>query len=237
MKILLLNAQYGLGMNGSWREYFRYFNRFFYCPKKVHHENSRKVRNLILREKPDLVMLMEVNDGMVSRLMTANQAFVSVDNKYALNGMWSKMPMFRKNSNAFIALKQTDFKKHYFKKGMKRLVYELSCEQELSLFSAHFSIFKKTRAKQLVELQVLIKEKKNVILCGDFNIFKGYDELKLLLADSKLQLLNKEEHKTFPTFKPKKALDLFMCSTDMKVKSFRVLKDRVSDHLPVMLEI
>jgi len=42
---------------------------------------------------------------------------------------------------------------------------------------------------------------------------------------------------TFPAYKPKRHLDLFLASREAKIQNLRVLTDVVlSDHLPVVLE-
>ena len=69
-------------MNGSMREYFLHFCRYLYCPKKFHHTNCLKIRKLILREKPDLVFLMEANSKLLSHVLSNNKSFVSLENKY-----------------------------------------------------------------------------------------------------------------------------------------------------------
>lgn len=237
MKILLLNAQYGLGMNGSIKEYCLHFYRYLYCPKKVHQSNCLKIRKLILREKPDVVFLMEANSKLLSHVLSNNKSFVSMENKYKEKGLLSKLPIFKHKNHAMITNKKIEFKKHYLKSGMKRLVYELNFENELSVFAMHFDLSKRARKKQMAELKTLIGNRKKVIICGDFNIFKGVMELDLLVKDEFLSLINTEGDKTFPAHKPKKSLDLFLCSKDMVVKNFKVLKDKVSDHLPVLLEI
>jgi endonuclease/exonuclease/phosphatase family metal-dependent hydrolase len=41
---------------------------------------------------------------------------------------------------------------------------------------------------------------------------------------------------TFPSYKPKYMLDLFLTSRDIN-SDYKVLKSNISDHLPVILEI
>jgi endonuclease/exonuclease/phosphatase family metal-dependent hydrolase len=41
---------------------------------------------------------------------------------------------------------------------------------------------------------------------------------------------------TFPSFKPKYVLDLFLTSKDIESNT-KILKTNISDHLPVLLEI
>ena len=54
----------------------------------------------------------------------------------------------------------------------------------------------------------------------------------------KLRILNGDGQATFPTKRPRKDIDLFLCSTGISVGKVTVLNHmRLSDHLPVMLEV
>lgn len=94
----------------------------------------------------------------------------------------------------------------------------------------------KTRAKQFKEMKHLTKDTPNVIICGDFNIFGGLRELKPLLEDKRLHIVNTENDKTFPAHCPNKVLDIFIVSKNITVNRFNVLRDQFSDHLPVIFE-
>jgi endonuclease/exonuclease/phosphatase family metal-dependent hydrolase len=83
----------------------------------------------------------------------------------------------------------------------------------------------------------MVAGRKNVIVCGDFNVFKGMNELHDLAEHAGLRIVNGHT-RTFPTVKPRKALDLFLCPKDMQNVSARVITDmKMSDHLPVLLEV
>jgi endonuclease/exonuclease/phosphatase family metal-dependent hydrolase len=102
----------------------------------------------------------------------------------------------------------------------------------------HFSLSKRIRHKQFAELEELIRKRKRVILCGDFNVFSGPEELYHLLGQCNLRIVNQPKDFTFPTCKPRKALDLFLCSHDVRIMDIRVLDTvTASDHLPVILEV
>ena len=84
----------------------------------------------------------------------------------------------------------------------------------------------------------MTEDKNQVIICGDFNVFKGLSELDHLVAGGNLKIINGPNDKTFPSYKPKNVLDIFICSKNIDVAELRVLTDvKISDHLPVILEI
>ena len=76
------------------------------------------------------------------------------------------------------------------------------------------------------------------ILCGDFNLSIAGDSLKIL-EKGMINLIKKYDVKcTRSSFYPKddKFADYVLVSKDIEIKEFNVLKNEVSDHLPVLLE-
>ncbi len=77
------------------------------------------------------------------------------------------------------------------------------------------------------------------IVCGDFNLKR--DTKSLAILDKGMKNLIKESGVTstrperyFPY--PDKFCDYILVDTDVKVTDFKVLQDKVSDHLPLVLE-
>ena len=106
----------------------------------------------------------------------------------------------------------------------------------ISLFTAHFPLSASARQRQFHELRELLPGHGRTILCGYFNIFRGFQELDELTESSRLRIVNGAHDCTYPACKPAKALDLFLCSPAIAVRSLRVIfSPLVSDHLPVLL--
>lgn len=128
--------------------------------------------------------------------------------------------------------------KHYLKAGIKKLLYEVELAPSLHVFAGHFALQKRAREKQFEEVKQLLRHKQKIILCGDFNIFKGFDELNDLIHHYDMKIINTETDGTFPAHNPTKCVDLFICSKDITITNFRVLSDiQASDHLPIVVEI
>lgn len=244
-KILLFNLCYCLGLTGSVSNYSLRSYRFIYCSKNIQKAVIEKIKSIIKKQNPDLCCFIEIHQGskFLNRLnqfeilTPQNYKFHDIDSKYGKTVKSLPLPHFKKQSNAFIAKQNLVFKKHFFRRGIKKLIYEIQLNPQTHLFMTHFALNKRTRKKQLKELGDLIGTKERVILCGDFNI-KKYDELTDLLQNNNLKIVNRLRDKTFPSHKPKRLLDLFLCSRDIKVRKFRVLKNvKISDHLPVLIEI
>jgi endonuclease/exonuclease/phosphatase family metal-dependent hydrolase len=89
----------------------------------------------------------------------------------------------------------------------------------------------------MMELKELLQERPHAILCGDFNI-QSLDELDPLLENTGLRLINDAEDHTFPAHRPRRTIDLFLCSAHIDVGSTRTLfGPKESDHLPVLLDL
>ena len=59
---------------------------------------------------------------------------------------------------------------------------------------------------------------------------------RTVLKAGKLQNVNNRREPTFPSWAPKKELDFILCSEDIKIKDYKVLRNTLSDHLPILLD-
>lgn len=247
-KILLFNTGYCLGLNGSTQDYLKYFYRYLFCPKRIQKKILENIDQLLDEENPDLCLFLELHkESKLFRrfnhlhfLLDEKYRHFHMTNKYAQNGFLRRLPVLRRKSNGFLAKRHVPFRTHYFRAGRKKLIYELSLPEKISLFMTHFSLQRSTREKQFHQLRSIIGDRKRVIVCGDFNIASGYKELQPLLDGSNLQIVtsNTQGEKTFPSADPQKAFDLFLCSANLPISSCKVLEHiLLSDHLPVMVEL
>lgn len=206
-----------------------------YLPKKVENNVLRKLKTIISAENPDLICLVEIEKNkQIKNLISDKYPFYDIDIKYGEDSILRKLPVFKVKGNAFISKQKLAFKKHYLKNGTKKLLYEIKLPNKISVILMHFSLEKNVRAKQFQEIWKMFANVKSKIICGDFNIFGGLSELDDFMKKADLKLAH--ENPTFPAFKPKRPLDLFLCSKNLKTKT-KVLKTQLSDHLPVILEL
>jgi hypothetical protein len=236
-KILLYNSGYATGLDGSLKSYLLHFLRYIYTPKKVVRDVISSIDSLVNIKKPDVCCLVEIRrvGKFIRRLW--EYPFHEFANKYGARSLRRHMPFFRKNSIGFFSDKYLPFHKHYLHCGAKKLIYEIALNHETSLIMGHLSLRKRTRRKQLCEIKEMIGKRKHVILCGDFNIFKGLSELEDLIKECGLRIVNTLNDVTFPASHPDRALDLFLCSEGIRIESLEVLPVKASDHLPVLLEV
>ena len=234
-KILMLNAGYFTHLNGSIENNILRSHRYLFNFDKTEEKFIKAFNEMVLKENPDLIFLMEVRKNQFKSIINKKYPFYDFDIKYTPKKVFRKMPRFDVQGNGFMAKEKLKFRKFFLKKGIKTLCYEIVLPNKTRLILFHFSLRPRTRIIQLKEIDDISKNYGAKIICGDFNTFKGISELEDFIKYSDLNLIQKED--TFPSFKPSKPLDLFVCSRNLKAKT-RVLKDiKISDHLPVVLEL
>jgi len=241
MKILFYNIAYGTGLNGSWKQYFLKFRRFFWLP----FFHMGKMIKLFKNQQADVLCLVEVDGGSIRNRFRCQAKKIAKKlgfdfwfkkSKYHPRSIFRFLPFTRGNYDATISKIKGDMKIHYLNRGMKKLVQEFIVDN-ISIFTVHLAVLqKKIREIQIKELSDMLKKcPRPFVLCGDFNIFKGLDEVAFLISSNNLQLAITSP--TFPSVKPKKYFDLFLTSPDVKIKDAGVIDVKYSDHLPVWIDI
>lgn len=250
VKLVCYNVEYCEGMEGLWYQYLKFW-KILFPPKNL----DQKIVDALKKIKPDIFAMVEVDTGsfrakkdevVFFEKQLGMKDFVERV-KYPLKG-WLKLfhhvPILRKQANAIVSkYKFTKIKYYLFHEGTKRVVIraDLNCPQKLTLLLAHLALSGKARALQIKELIKIINKIKNpVILMGDFNTFKGKEELKDLIKETHLKDRIKLDHHslrlTLPTFHPLRRVDYILTSPKIKVKKYRVLNFHFSDHLPLFVE-
>ncbi|HLC76216.1 MAG TPA: endonuclease/exonuclease/phosphatase family protein [Candidatus Peribacterales bacterium] len=236
-RILFYNVGYCTGMRGSLADYAMHCLRYVYTPKRVIADVLTMIDRMVDEVQPDLCCFVEVRrvKRFIQRLW--EYPVHTFRNKYGRNSMLGHLPYFRGNLSGYFARKDFPFSAHYLRHGAKKLVYEVRLTEEISLLVAHLSLRRKTRASQLKEIRDIISCRRHVILCGDFNIFNGVDELTDIIVSCRLKIINTLHDLTFPSAHPTRALDLFLCSEDLPIEDLEVLPVLASDHLPILLTL
>lgn len=241
MKIMFYNIAYGTGLNGSWLQYFSRMWRFFWLPVWA----RKKIADTLMKEKPDVVCLVEVDGGSFRNRFRCQARqlaeklrlpFFNSQTKYRRWSIWRFMSLIRKQNDAVLSKKPGEIKRYELENGMDKLVLEYIVEG-LSIFTVHLAVLshrvRKNQMRQLAE--ILKKCPRPHLVCGDFNIHNGLDELKEFIRSTGLRRLIKKP--TFPSVSPTRYLDLFFASPGLKIKRAGIIKVPYSDHLPVWVEI
>lgn len=255
MRLVVYNIEYCKGINRRWK--YLDATKLMKLVKKNIITMSEFLKPLNI----DVLGLIETDSGSV-RTLRKSEASLFAENlkiifwvertKYATKSVYkvaNYVPIYRKHANAILS-KQPLFDTKYYllSKGVKRLVIytkiKLGVEGklvDLHLFAVHLSIRKRTRKKQIKELAQLLNTCPNPkIMFGDFNIFKGYGEIEELLETTGMintvRFTKEDSTATFPSWNPKRTIDLVLISPGIKVRNHQVLDLQLSDHLPVMVD-
>ena len=198
-------------------------------------------------EKPDLCCLVEIDRGsahsarfnQILALLDDEYRYHDIADKYGQESPLGKMPLHSGKSNGFLARNDLVFERLYFRNGTKRLVYRIELPDGAHLFFAHFSLNRKVRTRQFREVHDLVRGSAGpVILLADFNILRGFSELKSLVEDTGLSVMNREEDPTFTFHKNRLPLDLCLCTRDIAERiSLRIIPQPFSDHAALLVEV
>jgi endonuclease/exonuclease/phosphatase family metal-dependent hydrolase len=240
-KLLIYNIRYGTGH--GWK--FHYPFPFIGFLKRTRNK-ILEISKFIKTVNPDIIGLIEVDGGSYRHYGLSQAEFIAnslgynynYSSKYRKGSRTSVIPLMTKQGNAFLTKQKINNSKlHYFDKGVKRLVLELELDSVV-IFLVHLSLSYKIRQHQITVLSKIIDDvNKPIIVAGDFNMFRGENELKEFLEITGLQNMNIENIKTYPSNNPSKQLDFILYSPQIKVKTFKIYKGVLySDHLPVCCE-
>ena len=97
---------------------------------------------------------------------------------------------------------------------------------------AHLSLGPAARARQLAFIAELIGAHPHVVLMGDFNATAHAKELDPVYARTAL-VPPQHPPATFPSWRPRRAIDHILVSKDIEVEQRWALPHPVSDHLPI----
>ena len=109
-------------------------------------------------------------------------------------------------------------------------------ENTLAVMVAHLSLSAPARAKQLGFIAELLQDFPHAVLMGDLNTEPHSAEMHYLFSKCGLQ---PPAHPTltFPSWKPRRALDHILTSSAIRLDKTWTLPQAFSDHLPLAAEI
>ncbi len=240
MRFLLYNIRYGTGSGKGFHRPFPLAGHL-----RRHGVNMSAIAAFIRQVQPDIAGLVEVDTGSVlarrqnqaERLAAELGHYHSHGVKYAARSWPTRLPVLRRQSNAFLtrdAIRHEKF--HYFSHGVKRLVIELELDR-LVVFLVHLSLKYRHRAHQIQDLYDLVKATdKPTIVAGDFNLFWGDREIRLFLAASGLRNASPAGACTHPSHAPRRQLDFILHSPAIRITGFQTPPVTYSDHLPLLCD-
>ena len=241
LRFLLYNIRYGTGFGTRFHFPVPYAG---YLKRST--ENYRRITEFITRLAPDIVGLVEVDAGSFRTGYCCQAESLArrlgyhhiVESKYRSGSISRKVPVLDKQGNALLSKEKfIRHQFHFFRKGVKRLVIEAETA-DLTVFLVHLSLTYHNRQSQLRQLYELVKITRGpVIVAGDFNIFRGDQELALFLGATRLRSANDQGYPSHPSGSPKRQLDFILYSPDLKATNFFIPDVILSDHAPLVCDI
>lgn len=113
-------------------------------------------------------------------------------------------------------------------------IHPEGCES-LRLIIVHLALSRSARALQLSFIANLVGDRTDTVVLGDLNC--DARELQAHPGIAKAALRGAQREPTFPSWRPTRTLDHILVTPSVEVIEARVLEERVSDHLPVAVEI
>ncbi len=104
--------------------------------------------------------------------------------------------------------------------------------RRLVLLLTHLSLSRGVREAQLAYLADIVNQYESVILMGDMNCSLQSPEMARLFDCSSMYGIG-HAVATFPSWKPRRALDHILVSKNMKLLDYQSLQEPLSDHLAV----
>jgi endonuclease/exonuclease/phosphatase family metal-dependent hydrolase len=108
--------------------------------------------------------------------------------------------------------------------------------EALVVVVAHLSLGAQARQGQLGFIAELLSDYPHAVLMGDLNTDANSVEMRHLFAKTSLQQPT-SPMPTFPSWKPRRALDHILTSADIRLDRMWTLPQAFSDHLPLAAEI
>lgn len=106
-------------------------------------------------------------------------------------------------------------------------------EHRLAVIIAHLSLGPASRRPQWELIRELVDGAGKVVLMGDFNCSPEDRDFRVFRERTGLGHADSQPPATFPSWRPRRAIDHVLVSRDLQVEGCRTLPLALSDHLPL----
>ena len=114
--------------------------------------------------------------------------------------------------------------------------YPVAEGRMLTVVNLHLSLGQEDQREQLHYLAEELAGHEHIIVCGDFNTSVGNKPLNALMRAVGLRVAG-PPRPTYPSWKPRSAIDHILVSRALKVERYEALDAILSDHLPIAVEL
>ncbi len=116
-------------------------------------------------------------------------------------------------------------------RGVLEVHYKVG-ERDLVVLVTHLSLSRRIRDYQVHYIADIVKQYRSVVLMGDMNCTLRAPEMRYLLDRTHLHG-PENSPATYPSWKPSRAIDHILISSDMKLNEISTIHEPLSDHLAV----
>lgn len=189
----------------------------------------------------DLVALQEVDGGSLRSSFINQVAYLADICKFdywyqQLNRDFGRLGQFSNGILSRFTPYEVEDHKLPGLKGRGAIVAKYgNAKHPLVLVGVHLALSERARYRQLDYLRDLVQGYEHVIVMGDMNC-RGDQIIDTPLRDTHL-IQVKEEHHTFPSWKPDRSIDHIMVSPSLTIRDVQVLDIVHSDHRPISMEV
>ncbi len=239
IRLLTFNVQVGIRT----QQYRHYLTRSWQHILPHAKRNSNLIDISRLLHEYDIVALQEVDGGSLRSSFTNQTEYLArkAGFPYWYHQTNRNLGKFAQHSNGLLSqyrpqlLEDHKLPGRIPGRGAILASFSFGSDASLAIIAMHLSLSRHSRNLQLEYVADLIKPYRYVVLLGDMNTPSDS-----LLYDSPLKecgLASSNDLKTFPSWRPKRALDHILVSSNLQVNSLQVLNCTISDHLPVAMEL
>ncbi|NNC37756.1 MAG: hypothetical protein EX271_11565 [Acidimicrobiales bacterium] len=131
----------------------------------------------------------------------------------------------------------TDIKLPGRVQGRGAISARIQRHEPVTLVNLHLSLGERDQIIQLDYIADQLDPNENIIVCGDFNCAPTSKPIQRFAKALSLTPLTSNECKTYPSWKPRQALDHILASKGMDSENIKVDEIILSDHRPVTAEV
>jgi endonuclease/exonuclease/phosphatase family metal-dependent hydrolase len=238
LRLLSYNIQAGVDT----RHYRQYVTQSWkqVLPHRERLANLNRIASMVARY--DVVALQEVDSGSLRTGFLDQTEYLAYRAEFPhwYSQVNRKLGKLAQHSNGLLSRVRpysiVDYKLPGLP-GRGAMVVEFgSGQQQLMVCVMHLALGRRGQERQLAFISELVAHYPHLVLMGDFNCDCASPSLQLLVQKAKLREPSCE-HKTFPSWRPRRNLDHILVSSTLSVANAEVLDYAFSDHLPVSVEI
>lgn len=120
--------------------------------------------------------------------------------------------------------------------GRGAMIATLDAGHPLTVVNAHLSLGVNDQIQQLDYIADHLPKTGAVIFAGDLNIQAESPTLNNFVKRTRLNCFTNQTHKTYPAWRPRKALDHILGTSEVFVEDISVKTEKLSDHLAVCMK-